>query len=260
MIRNQRKITLVLLFSIVLCMMFALPVSAKSKGYVKAYKELLEKGSFSYSYTDKYWSDGKLQTSTYSGSEMKIDGFTLLNVDGKGVPELILKVHYASSSDEYTSSVVATYKGGKVKFLSADTDNYILFSLGKVSIKYNENGKSSRKNADAVYYSKANKALYSEYKYTDLYGVDLKGKHFKRNSIYKTLYKIKGSCLIEYKTSYKSTTTRGYQEYTTGNNKTTSVNYHSAKAYNAFDRKYFKGLKKYKFYSLTASNIKKRVK
>ena len=260
--RNQRKITMILLLAFTLCMLFSLPVSAKTKGYVKAYKALLEKGRFSSSYIYKYYdSEGKLQTSKNSyGDDMKIIGFRLLNVDGKGAPELILKVTNDDSSSSYSRTAVATYKGGKVKFLTQEFNNSIIFSLGKRSTTYSLDGKTSYKTGNAFYYSKANKALYSESKNTDNENYDAKGKPYTSKSVTKTLYKIKGSSLAIYKSCYKSTSNRGRMYFETGDSRNSSTNYHSAKAYNAFYKKYFKGLKKYKFYPLTASNIKKRVK
>ena len=194
--RNQRKITMTLLLATVLCLMFALPVSAKTKGYVKAYRALLQKGTVSADYVYKYRdSNGKLTSYKNNIGDRKIIGFRLLNVDGKGAPELILRVTTDSSSSGYSQMMVATYKGGKVKFLTHDTSNSILFSLGKNSYTYSRNGKSSNKYANAVYYSKAYKALYYEYKSTDNDNYDLKGKNYAEKNVSKSLYKIKGSSL-----------------------------------------------------------------
>lgn len=259
--RNQRKITMTLLLATVLCLMFALPVSAKTKGYVKAYRALLQKGTVSADYVYKYRdSNGKLTSYKNNIGDRKIIGFRLLNVDGKGAPELILRVTTGSSSSGYSQMMVATYKGGKVKFLTHDTSNSILFSLGKNSYTYSRNGKSSNKYANAVYYSKAYKALYYEYKSTNNDNYDLKGKNYANKNVSKILYKIKGSSLSEYKSCSKETSGRGFLYYRTGDWKNSTMNYHSAKAYKAFEKKYFKGLKKYAFYKLTANNIKKKIK
>lgn len=263
---GKKKLSLILLITLMLCLTAAVPANAKTKGYVKAYKALLEKGEISITTVYKYIDDyGIISQEEPYTENFKISGFRLLNIDRKGTPEMVLQLQYDGDNTSKSTCVVA-YKGGKAVVLKRNNSGSSTFTFGKESYHTDKNGKSNyeavqKKVNNSFYYSKAQKALYAEQKYSDEYNFDSKGKRYSDSQIFKYLYTIKSGTLLEKRYCSKSTSQRGYRFYSVRDNgNKTRQSYYDAKLYKNYNKKYFGKLKKYTYYKLTATNIKKYVK
>ena len=263
---GKKKLSLMLLLIFMICLTAAVPASAKSKGYVKAYKSLLEKGEITITTVYKYIDDyGQISNEEPFTNQYNIAGFRLLNIDRKGAPEMVLQLQ-RDGDDSYRTACVIAYKGGKAVILKGNSSPSSTYTFGKVAYHTDKKGNSDydamqKKANSCFYYSKSQKALYAEVKYTDESNYDSKGKLYSDSHIYKTLYTIKSGTLLEKRFASKYTDQRGFRYYTVcDNHKKTQQSYYNAKLYNKYVKKYFRKLKKYTYYKLSAANIKKYVK
>lgn len=271
--KKKRNLITALAAVLMLVVLFSVPaqagsISAKCK---KAYQKYLENGEITYEYTYKYWGEKNngsygWKSTKYSGSDMVITGFRVLDLDGKGEPELILQARYKNSSDDSTFVVVARYHKGKVKLVTNQQYPSVKVGLYE-NIKSTFNGVTGKvsskpkKTGACFYYSEKMKALY----YHALSKETNKVSGKKQVSVFENyaLTRIKNGKEGTYKRASMEESANGILRYTiqTGANKE-EINYYSKKAYTAYVKQYFKAAKpkKYTFYANTKANRKNKVK
>ena len=209
MTKKIKKLNMLLLFAICLTMLFSVTAHAKSANYKKLYKKFLEKGTFkttvvSYSSNSKNGKAVKYKNEyTY-----KISDYAIVNIDGKGAPELLLFSKYYSGKKPLRPNRyyvhVAAVKGKKVKIIP--TYEYTT-KIGKKTYKYKSYSNTFTLKAKQVKFYPALSILYFDTTYSYY---DEESKKTVTSDDYET-YEYKGGFLKDFSSYTDSNYEKKYE-------------------------------------------------
>ena len=258
----MKKTVVTMIFAFMICILGTVPVCAGNKSYTETYRNILREGKITYKNPRTYYYDkeGSKQTITPEEETYQITGFRMLNVDGKGAPELLLQVPTNSVKEGIIfndNTIIMSYKNGKAIYLTSPGREFVTFSLGTSDItRSSSEPEEICISPNYFYYNKSKKKLYGENINRNYYI----NANYNSTTTYKSLYAIKGNHIVWQAECEKMKSKTGERKYCTKTAYKTSTVYHSSRQYRAFEKKYFSGFKKYRFYKLNEQNILKYIR